>query len=206
MQLMMMCFADWPLELPLFELVPSTNQVVFEGDRFLLKCHVAESDVEMNVTWIHDSKVVRTDHERGLILHTERFPDQTRITTLMIEQLNAESDTGNWTCHVVTSLGTSELSIEIVVLSRKTVYCPIDVTNSNRGRYVWPSTIAGMEQMIPCIASRALEFDGSGVAAARRSCDVSGSWKDADVSQCRYVSKTTQTLEDYLLVRMRRCT
>ena len=204
MQVMTLCFADWPLELSLFELVPSTSQVVFEGDRFPLKCHVAESDIEMNVTWIHDSKVVRTDQERGLILRTDRLPDRTRITTLVIEELNAESDTGNWTCRVTTALGTSELSIEIVVLSRKTIYCPIEVTNSDRGRYIWPQTIAGMEQMIPCIAGSTPGFDGSDVAAAQRMCDVAGNWKDADVCRCRYVSKTTQTLEDYLLVRMQR--
>jgi len=198
----MLCFADWPLQLSLFELVPATSQVVFEGDRFPLECHVAESNTEMNVTWIHDSKVIRTDHERGIILHTDELPDQTHVTTLVIEQLNAESDTGNWTCRVSTALGTSELSIEIVVLSRKTIYCPIEVTNSNRGRYVWPQTIAGMEQTIPCIAGSAPEFDGSDVAVAQRLCDVDGNWKDADVSQCRYVSKTTQTLEDYLLVSM----
>jgi len=200
-----MCVVDWPLELSVFELVPSTSQVVFEGDRFPLKCHVAELDVEMNVAWIHDSEAIRTDRERGLILHTDRLPDRTRITTLVIERLNAESDTGNWTCRVATALGMSELSIEIVVLSRKTVNCPTEVTYSNRGQYVWPSTIAGMEQMIPCVASGAPDFDGSDVAVARRICDVAGNWKDADVSQCRYVSKTTQTLEDYLLVRMQNC-
>jgi len=199
---MVMCFVDWPLELPVFELVPATSQVVFEGDRFPLECHVAELNAEMNVTWIHDSEVVETDRERGLLLHTRRLPDRTHVTTLVIEQLNAESDSGNWTCHVATTLGTSELSIEIVVLSRKTVHCPPEVTNSNRGQYIWPSTIAGMEQMIPCIAGAAPGFDRSVAAAAWRVCDYAGNWKDADVSQCRYVSKTTQTLEDYLLVCM----
>jgi len=185
-----------------FELVPSTSQVVFEGDRFPLKCHVAEADTGMNVTWLHDGEAVGMDHDRGLILRADRLPDRTRMTTLVIDHLSADTDTGNWTCRVETALGASELSVEIVVLSRKTVYCPMEVTNSDRGQYVWPSTIAGMEQMIPCIASGAPDFDGSDVAAARRTCDVSGHWREADVSQCRYASKTTQALEDYLLVRM----
>jgi len=197
-----MCSVDWPLELPVFELVPPTSQVVFEGDKFPLECHVAESDMEMNVTWIHDNEAVTVSRERGLLLHTRRLPDRTRITTLVIEQLNAESDTGNWTCRVATMLGTSELSIELVVLSRKTVYCPPEVTNSNRGQYIWPSTIAGMQQMIPCIAGSAPDLDRSVVASAWRICDDAGNWKDADVSQCRYISKITQTLEDCLLVRM----
>jgi len=195
-------FVDWPLELPVFELVPATSQVVFEGDRFPLECHVAESDPAMNVTWIHGSDMVEMDRERGLLLYTRQLPDRTRVTTLVIERLNAESDSGNWTCHVATALGTSELSVEIVVLSRKTVHCQPEVTDSNRGHYVWPSTIAGMEQVIPCIAGAAPGFDASAVAAARRICDDTGNWKDADVSHCRYVSKTTQTLEDYLLVCM----
>ena len=201
MMMMMVCSVDWPLELPVFDLVPSTSQVVFEGDRFPLECHVAESDVEMNVTWIHDSEAVKTDRERGLLLHARRLPDRTRVTTLVIERLSAEKDTGNWTCHVATALGTSELSIELVVLSRKTIYCRPEVTYSNRGQYVWPSTIAGMEQMIPCIAGGAPDLDKSVVASARRVCDDTGNWKDADVGQCRYISRTTQTLEDYLLVR-----
>jgi len=195
-----MYFVDWPLELPVFELVPATSQVVFEGDKFPLECHVTESDDEMNVTWIHNWQMVETDRERGLLLDTRQLPDRTRVTTLVIKQLNVERDSGNWTCHVATALGTSELSVEIVVLSRMTVQCPPEVTNSNRGQYVWPSTIAGMEQMILCIAGAAPGLDRSVVAAARRVCGDAGNWKDADVSQCRYVSKTTQTLEDYLLV------
>jgi len=194
--------ADWPLELSVFELVPSTSQVVFEGDRFSFKCHVAESETEMNVTWMHNGDVVRIDDDHGLTLSTDQLPDRTRTTTLIIQHLNAATDTGNWTCRVETALGASELSVEIVVLSRKTVYCPMEVTNSNRGQYIWPSTIAGMEQTIPCIASSAPGFDASDVGVARRTCDVSGHWTNADVSQCRYVSKTTQALEDYLLVRM----
>ena len=194
---------DWPLELPLFELMPSTSQVVFEGDRFPLECRVAESQVDMNVTWIHDSETVRTDRDRGFLLQTRRLPGRTRITTLVIERLSAESDSGNWTCHVETTLGTSQLSVDIVVLSRKTVYCPPEVTDSNRGQYVWPSTIAGMEQTTPCIAGGAPDLDKSVVVAARRKCDAAGNWNDVDVSQCRYTSRTTQTLEDYLLVRVR---
>ena len=197
-----MCSVDWPLELPVFELVPSTSQVVFEGDRCPLECHVTESDVEMNVTWIHDSKVLKADRERGVLLHTHRLPDRRRVTTIVIERLNADRDTGNWTCHVATSLGTSELSIEIVVLSRNTVYCRPEVTSSNRGQYIWPSTIAGAEQTIPCTAGSALDINRGTVASARRICDDAGNWKDADVGQCRYVSKITQTLEDYSLVRM----
>jgi len=196
------CIVEWPLELPVFELVPATSQVVFEGDRFPLECHVAELDAEMNVTWIHDSEMVEIDHERGLLLYTRQLPGRTRVTTLVIERLNAESDSGNWTCHVATALGKSELSVEIVVLSRKTVHCLPEVTDSDRGQYVWPSTIAGMEQTIPCIAGAAPGFDASAAAAARRICDGTGNWKDADDSHCRYVSKTTQTLEDYLLVCM----
>lgn len=196
-----MCFVDWPLELPVFKLVPATRQVVFEGDRFPLECHVSESDIEMNVTWIHDSETLGMDREHGFLLHTSQLPDRTRVSTVVIEQLNADGDSGNWTCHVATALGTSELSIEIVVLSRKTIHCAPEVTNSNRGQYVWPSTIAGMEQMIPCIAG-ASPGSGLSVAVARRICDNAGNWKDADDSQCRYISKTTQTLENYLLVRI----
>jgi len=198
------CSVDWPLELPVFELVPATSQVVFEGDRFPLECHASESGMEMNVTWVHDGEAIKTDRERGLLLHTHLLPDRTRITTLVIEQLNAKSDTGNWTCHVATAHGASELSIEIVVLSRKTVYCPPEVTTSKRGRYVWPSTIAGMEQMIPCVAGSAPDLGRSVVASAQRICDDVGNWKSVDVSQCRYISRTTQMLEDYLLVCMQK--
>lgn len=188
----------------MFELVPSTNQVVFEGDKLQLECHVSESDIEMNVTWIHDGEMVEADHELSPLLYKRRLPDRIGVTTLVIEQLNAAGDSGNWTCRVETALGTSELSIEIVILSWKTVYCPPEVTNSNRGQYVWPSTIAGVKQIIPCSAGAAPDVDRSMVAAAQRICDSAGNWQDADVSQCRYVSKTTQALEDYLLVSMQK--
>lgn len=186
----------------MFELVPSTSQVVFEGDQFSLECHVVETDIDMNVTWMHSGDAVESDDENGLLLNVRRLPARRRVTTLTIERLNTERDSGNWTCRVSTALGTSELSLELVVLSRKTVQCPPEVTNSNRGQYVWPLTIAGMEQAIPCTAGGAPDAGRSVVASARRKCDDAGSWKDADVSRCRYVSKTTQALEDYLLVCM----
>ncbi len=40
-------FADWPVELPLFELIPNTNQVVFQGDRLPFQCKASVIEPDM---------------------------------------------------------------------------------------------------------------------------------------------------------------
>ena len=123
----LMCFVDWPLELPVFELVPASSQLVFEGDRFPLECYAADLNDEINVTQIglHDSEMAETDRERDLILHTRRLPDRTHV------KLNS------WmhkvipvTAHATSRRHLKHQWIEILVLSQKTVQCPTEPTSS----------------------------------------------------------------------------
>jgi len=198
--------SEYPLELPVFELTPATSQVAFEGDKLPLECRVTEppTGTFMNVTWTHgDLEDIQTDRTRGLFVHVRVDPDRTRVTTLVVEQLNARRDTGNWTCRVTTSLGgVSERSVQIVVLSSaigssnsKGQYCPMSVTDSNRGRYIWPRTITGVQQDLPCVTMPVVA--GLGPARARRHCEVDGRWSEPDVSQCSFTSDTTRRLEEY---------
>lgn len=204
--------AEYPLELPVFELTPSTSQVAFEGDKLPLECRVTEppAGILMNVTWtrggssVTDPEEIQTDKSRGLIVHVRTEPDRTLVTTLVVERLDAQRDSGNWTCRVTTSHGgVTERSVRVVVLSgsasSSSQYCPLSVTESNRGRYLWSRTLAGVEQELECTVTD-VKPPRSAVARAKRLCDVGGRWSEPNVSQCGYTSDTTRLLEELSFV------
>uniref|UniRef100_A0A4W5M550 Ig-like domain-containing protein n=1 Tax=Hucho hucho TaxID=62062 RepID=A0A4W5M550_9TELE len=51
---------DEPLELPLFQLIPSQRQVVFRGDRLPLQCTVSYLDPSVTLLWHHNGHVVHS--------------------------------------------------------------------------------------------------------------------------------------------------
>ncbi|XP_014674102.1 PREDICTED: adhesion G protein-coupled receptor A3-like, partial [Priapulus caudatus] len=55
---------NWPVEIPLFELVPSTSQVVFEGDSLPLRCRVSGLVGEpTRVVWVRKGREVQPDDD-----------------------------------------------------------------------------------------------------------------------------------------------
>jgi hypothetical protein len=168
----------------------------------------------MNVTWtrggssIVDPEEIQTNKSRGLIVHVRTEPDRTLVTTLVVERLDAQRDSGNWTCRVTTSHGeVTERSVRVVVLSgsasgSSSQYCPLSVTESNRGRYLWPRTLAGVEQELECTVADVKQLR-SAVVRAKRLCDVGGRWSEPNVSQCGYTSQTTRRLEELSFVSLK---
>ena len=92
--------------MPLVELIPSTDQVVFQDDVLSLSCRVRSSDY--HVTWFHDGQPFFADRESGEIQQTYRDPDSHEgfVSTVRLERLRPQH-TGNWTCHATTSQGRS---------------------------------------------------------------------------------------------------
>lgn len=68
--------ADWPIEIPLFELVPSSSQVVFEGDSLPLRCRVSGLvDEPTKVVWLRKGQEVKSNQVQGLEVRTQLTHD-----------------------------------------------------------------------------------------------------------------------------------
>ncbi|KAL2083144.1 hypothetical protein ACEWY4_020917 [Coilia grayii] len=71
---------DGPLELPLFQLIPSQRQVVFRGDRLPLQCTVSFLEPSLSVSWSHNQQPVITHEERGVYVEEPVVHDCCLVT------------------------------------------------------------------------------------------------------------------------------
>ncbi|XP_048126309.1 adhesion G protein-coupled receptor A3 [Alosa alosa] len=71
---------DGPLELPLFQLIPSQTQVVFRGDRLPLQCTVSYLEPSLSVTWSHNQQPVLTQEDRGVYVEEPVVHDCCLVT------------------------------------------------------------------------------------------------------------------------------
>lgn len=69
-----------PLELPLFELIPSQRQVVFHGDRLPFQCTATYVDNTTQVHWYHNGHLLETDEESGIFVEDSIIHDCCLIT------------------------------------------------------------------------------------------------------------------------------
>lgn len=202
-------FLEWSLELPIFELTPSASQVVFEGDKLPFECRASEIGHDMNISWVRSGigdvgggyagATVLSNRMLGVFVHVQSLPDRTRVSSLVLEHLTT-SHSGVWKCVVETAQGSISRSVVIIVLSSDTPYCPAVGTDTNKGRYNWPKSMAGFAQRLPCTSGAAADYTGDGVASASYRCDAVGRWRDLNTSDCQYTSTNTRVLEEYAKV------
>lgn len=92
-----LCFSlvpDGPLELPLFQLIPTQRQLVFRGDRLPLQCTVSYLDRSVALQWLHDGDIVTTLEDRGIYVEETLLHDcclLTRYLQSREEEIGAES-------------------------------------------------------------------------------------------------------------------
>ena len=92
-------FSDWPLELPHFELIPSTNQVVFQGDSLPITCQAKFFDPSMNFSWLHDGNALGVSSGLDNVRVTLSSKRNMKIATLELLDVD-ESLSGVWTCQI----------------------------------------------------------------------------------------------------------
>ena len=94
-------------------------------------------------------------------------------------------------------------SVTVLVVGTRTLFCAPTVTETDRGRYEWPKSVAGdaVHQLL-CIAGPASEHPlrSNVTAAARYRCVSPGRWTDLDVSRCQYTDHVTRILADIAAV------
>ncbi|XP_030627297.1 adhesion G protein-coupled receptor A3 isoform X2 [Chanos chanos] len=198
---------DGPLELPLFQLIPSQRQVVFRGDRLPLQCTVSYLDPSVSLSWSHEERAVHTQEERGVIVEDSIIHDCCLVTSELILS-NIDVDfSGNWQCHVTSSRGNSSRRMEIVVLETSAPYCSAERVSGNKGQYRWPKTLGGILAFLPCAAptySSTPHIHGHASHTptlkekkAWRRCDRTGHWAEDDYTQCPYANEVTRILHEF---------
>ncbi|XP_074856532.1 adhesion G protein-coupled receptor A1 isoform X2 [Carettochelys insculpta] len=189
-----------PLELPLFELIPSQRQVVFHGDRLPFQCTATYVDNTTQVHWYHEGRLIETNEESGIFVEDSIIHDCCLITRELILSSIDIGATGYWECQINNSYGTSTKQVEIVVLETAAPYCPEERIINNKGDFRWPKTLAGITAYHPCLqysfSSISLQ-NGAEESKAWRKCDRTGYWAEENYSECPYSREVTQVLHAF---------
>ncbi|KAM8851735.1 adhesion G protein-coupled receptor A3 isoform 3-T4 [Synchiropus picturatus] len=197
---------DGSLEMPLFQLIPSQRQLVFQGDRLPLQCTATYLDASVELRWRHNGRVVTTQEERGVYLEKTLLHDCCLLTSEVVLSNIEVGIAGFWECVVTSSRGNASLQMEIVVLETSAPYCPADRVTNNKGDFRWPKTLAGILAFQPCApATFGSAPHPSGTVSHRstprekkawRRCDRTGRWDQEDYTQCPYASELTRVLHE----------
>lgn len=197
---------DGPLEMPLFQLIPSRRQLVFHGDRLPLQCTASYLDPSVELLWRHNGHIVTTQEDRGIYVEETLIHDCCLLTSEVILSSIDVPIAGIWECLVTSSRGNTSQQMEIVVLETSASYCPADRVTNNKGDFRWPKTLAGILAFLPCApATFGSAPHPSGSAPhpssraekkAWRRCDRAGRWAEEDYTQCPYASELTRVLHE----------
>ncbi|XP_023233555.1 adhesion G protein-coupled receptor A3-like [Centruroides sculpturatus] len=187
---------NWPVQLPLFELSPKVNQLVFEGDALLFQCRVSNVEDNIKLNWMLDDLAITTDPLGVVAVQTHVSQDGSVLRSLLsISRLHTHHS-GIWRCHVETPRGNESRSIQIIVIAENNRVCSRMMTSDNKGQYLWPETLASITVELQCegIPAGAL---GYMPAFAYHTCNNEGKWENLDTSSCPYVSEVTKVFEQF---------
>uniref|UniRef100_UPI003AAD1AB0 adhesion G protein-coupled receptor A3 n=1 Tax=Centroberyx gerrardi TaxID=166262 RepID=UPI003AAD1AB0 len=197
---------DGPLEMPLFQLIPSQRQVVFRGDRLPLQCTASYLDASVELRWRHNGQAVATQEERGVYLEETLLHDCCLLTSEVVLSNIDVGIAGIWECLVTSSRGNRSRQMEIVVLETSAPYCAADRVTNNKGDFRWPKTLAGILAFLPCAPATfgsaphpsggAPHHPSKREKKAWRRCDRAGRWAEEDYTQCPYASELTRVLHE----------
>lgn len=191
-------------EIPSVDLSPRNGQVIFEGDSLKLHCtaliitNFQEAHVSDNVTWTWQQS--SDTFNKDVAIDNRFLNDQGIISSTLSIRTVRLNHTGNWSCHLLTTQGNHSKDISVVVISEKSKYCPIAITNNNKGRYVWPQTIVNNTVTLTC---ESLQVNKEiSLQKATYTCSESAVWTNFDTSKCGYISETTKILEQFSKVNL----
>ncbi|SPP89659.1 adhesion G protein-coupled receptor A3 [Drosophila guanche] len=207
---------------PLLELVPSQNQVAFEGDELQLKCFAPrvaigaprESEVlptRAYVFWgwsdrirVHNSTedIVYRDPTKvfqNVNLETHESTDSGILKSILRIASLTQNHTGMWDCTLRSQQANLSQSIVLHVVAKGTLYCEAKVENTNKGTYHWPRTMRGETVLQECVEE---PTDVSQHRRASYECSPEGEWLHLNTDSCVYVSETTRILEQFAKVNL----
>lgn len=80
--------------MPLFQLIPSQRQLVFQGDRLPLQCTATYLDPSVELRWHHNGQVVTTQEDRGVYVEETLLHDCCLLTRYKKEERGGGSEGG----------------------------------------------------------------------------------------------------------------
>ncbi|XP_033885678.3 adhesion G protein-coupled receptor A2-like isoform X3 [Acipenser ruthenus] len=189
-----------PLELPLFQMIPSYRQVVFLGDRLPFQCTATYIDNTTKVQWYHDGNLIETEEDKGVFVEENIVHDCCLVSSELILSNIDVASSGDWECLVASSRGNISKRVEIVVLETSASYCSAEWITNNKGEFRWPKTLAGINASLPCMQYPFGSGLYHGTLKERRSwrrCDRAGHWAEEDYSECPYSIEVTRVLHSF---------
>ncbi|XP_065353104.1 adhesion G protein-coupled receptor A3 [Cloeon dipterum] len=165
------------------EILPDTDQLVFQGDSLHMVCLLVGPPRETRVFWARDGLAVTE------VTPQTRFQPKegTTVSSLIIENLEMRHS-GTWRC----SSGNLSQSLAITVLTTSAKLCSAETTEDLRGRYNWQQTLTGTIAQAPCPSLQD--------ARASRPCLSGGLWGSWDSILCPYLSNVTRGLQQFALM------
>ncbi|XP_065226390.1 adhesion G protein-coupled receptor A3 isoform X2 [Planococcus citri] len=171
---------------------PEEDQIVFEGDSLHLLCELDEHSAVKNneeLHWTLEGQDPVAMFPTSVRSYYDRNEGLSNV--LMIENI-VEKHAGEWSCHFISPYVNKSSSITVVVISKRTTYCDITVTDTNKGRYIWPETVSGRKVSLPC----ELEEKNQPFPYATYFCASNATWFDLNTSNCPYMSNITRILQE----------
>ncbi|XP_016923980.2 adhesion G protein-coupled receptor A3 [Drosophila suzukii] len=207
---------------PLLELIPSRNQVAFEGDELQLKCYAPrvaigaprESEdlpTKAYVFWGWSEKIRAKNSTEDIIyqdpikvfgdvnLETGHSTDSGILQSVLRIASLTQNHTGMWDCTLRSQQANLSQAIVLHVVAKGTLYCEARVVHTNKGTYHWPRTMRGETVLQECVEEPS---DATQARRASHECGPSGEWLNLDTESCVYVSETTRILEQFAKVNL----
>ncbi|VVC87080.1 unnamed protein product [Leptidea sinapis] len=171
---------------------PPHDQVVFEGDTLTITCSAPFASVigKYELKWTHSVTDVCSDVNAT---STDMQEDGLAETAVYFPSLSSHH-AGNWTCsyrdqnHIK-----HNQTLQIVVLSNSTQYCPTSSLVNNKGLYSWPQLLLNHTASVPC---------ESGNGMAYRFCKSNSTWDIMNTTECSYISNITKLLQQFALLNV----
>ncbi|KAL2079422.1 hypothetical protein ACEWY4_025166 [Coilia grayii] len=195
---------DLPLELPSFQMTPSQQQVVFQGDSLPLQCRASLVADDMQVLWYQNGKMVEPNASLGIYIQKSAVHNCSLIASALTISNVQLGSAGSWECRVRTSRGNNTRTVNIMVLDGSAKYCPPERISNNKGEFRWPRTLGGITASLACGRPKggAGIYVGTPVDEHRawRHCQRGGVWGEGDYSRCPFEKDVTRIL--YIINQM----
>ncbi|XP_046488638.1 adhesion G protein-coupled receptor A3 isoform X1 [Neodiprion pinetum] len=201
------------LATPTIEMIPDQNQVVFAGDSIHLKCRAPgiteDKTAKLNWLWNPNAtdivdNINYTDPRTSLpniTIENRHLTDSGIVDSLLSIIPVKEEHNGQWNCQLVSLHRNKSKTINMIVISENTRYCPLAATRNNKGVYAWPRTVIGWKVELPCEGNRLSGPMQVSLKASYR-CNKTGQWENLNTESCPYVSHTTKVLEQFSKVNL----
>ncbi|KAL1516510.1 hypothetical protein ABEB36_000419 [Hypothenemus hampei] len=183
--------------LPLIDMQPANNQVVFEGDSLKLVCKAPSLTDSINgssLEWLWLGYKPQ-DHFVDVSIVENFLPNPGIISSNLYIKKLTRSHEGMWTCLFSSFQGNHSKNITILVISDTTKYCPVTTIKGNKGTYTFPRTIANHTVNLPC------EFKNDYYETSHQTvsyfCSENRTWHQLNTTRCVYLSDTTRILEGF---------